>query len=276
MGGEPDMPTDFDMSNILEMIGPQRIPPTLAHHLETGSKGLSNFFGSVEPTIASLKPEKSSACPENNMSLDSWDSYALQSLDSDEADALLASQESWPFFCCDQVPKSHCSPPKTAATYVDGLQRVLTTYDWQKSLKSQQQRAKSAGKVLLQNCQTIGAVVGDCADTLNSATYAILHKAYNTHRTKGETVNRGLNLLKAEENKTNIRLPPSEVINYFIESYVNHHKPYYACATDLTHPNSPTLQSNGASIKLATTFDYCSRGSFPLDSSGKILSKWFD
>jgi hypothetical protein len=242
MSGEPDLSSNFDMANILEIMGPQQVPQIPSDYLETGLKGLPQNYAPIEPSITSSKTERSSACSEGQTDLDPWDTSAPRSAGVGDTDALLASQESWPFFCCNRVPKPKSFPPKTAAIYVEGLIRVLTTQDWQNTLRVQSQSAEYAGKELLQGSQTIEPVIGHSEEVLTSVTRTILHKACITHCTKMENVGWGPDFV--EEDKNSSKLPRSGVLSCFIESYVNHHKSYYACAADLTHPNSPILQSN--------------------------------
>jgi hypothetical protein len=244
MGEESDLSTAFDMANILDFMGPNHISQLSNEFMGPTSKVFSNPYGSSEPEKASPTTEASSLCPDGSMDLDFSSKSAQQSLNSDKSDGLLASQESWPFFSCNRSPKSGCFPPATAATYVDGLIQVLTTHDWHTSRDNRRGSTEIALGELLQREEMTDPNIRRSTETLNSATQAILRKACTTHRTERGSMDSASNIFSDKENQSTIRLPPPDAIARFIECYIAHHKPYYACTADLIRSNVPALQSN--------------------------------
>ena len=247
LGGESDLSAAFEMANMLDFMGPHQIS---ADFMEPAPKVYSHTYRSMEPPRTSPRSERSSICPEGSMDLDSSAESVEQPIASNGLDGLLPSQESWPFFACNRVPKSGCFPPATAAIYVEGLIRVLTTYDWQLPHVAQHGDAAQAAGVLLQVEDTLDPLIGRPAESLNAAARAILHKACTTHCAEQSCMDSVSNLFVGKEGAGTIQLPPPDAMARFVESYITHHKPYYACAADLTHSSVPMLQSNVQASRL--------------------------
>ena len=237
MGGESDLSTAFDMANILDFMGPQQVSKDF---MGPAPKAFSHSYRSFEPPKTSPISEPSSRCPEGSMDLDSSPSSIEQPTGTDSSEGFIASQESWPFFACNRAPKSGCFPPATAATYVEGLIRVLTSYDWHVLHDARPEGATMAANKLLRREEILDPLLGRLTASLSAAARAILYKACATHRTEHGSID----LLSENEGQSTMPLPPPDAIARFVESYITHHKPYYACAADLTHSNAPVLQSN--------------------------------
>ena len=243
INGETDFSTSLDMANVLDFVGPQQVPHILNDFAANAPKTAPLQFAPIETALPSPRREVMSSCLQDTMDLDSSDDAQPPRVGSDESDALLACQESWPFFCCNRVPKSGCFPPRTAARYVEGLMRVLTTHTWEIPRVSQHAGAKFAARGLLQEDEKMVSIVGHSAETLNAVTHALLHKACTTHRADQETMDGSPDFAKGDESRIVVHLPPSDAITHFLESYITHHKPYYPCAADLSHSKMPLLQS---------------------------------
>ena len=244
MGGESDFSTTFDMANILDFMGPHPAAPIPTDFPDNVHKAFPRQYESVDATLPSPQPETSSSCPEGSMDLDSFEDFAPLPVGSVESDALLACQESWPFFCCNRIPRSGCFPPRTAAIYVEGLIRVLTTHDWRTSHTVQHVDSKFAAREVLQGDEAMVSITGHAAETLNAVTQTLLQKASTTHRTKQETTGGSPTFAQGDQNRVDLHLPSADAITHFLENYITHHKPYYPCAADLTYSELPVLQSS--------------------------------
>ncbi len=266
MGGESDLSTAFDMANILDFMGPQQISNDF---MDAAPKTLPHSYRSAQPQKTSPQSEPSSVCPEGSMDLDS---SAESVSGSSVADGLLASQESWPFFSCNRVPKSGCFPPATAAIYVEGLIQVLTAHDWPVPHDPQRGDAAMVANELLQQEEMLDPLIGRSNDSLNAAARAIVHKACTTHRSDQGSMDRVANLLNGKEDQGAIQLPPPDAIAYFVESYVSHHKPYYPCAADLTRSTVPMLQSNVRASRLLMLLTIAQGASFISIPSARYLA----
>lgn len=234
MGGDTHLSNAFDMTNILDFMNPQQASQVPHECTGTAPKPLPFSYGSIEQPRAPLRHQDSSLSSQSTMDVDS----SAHSAESDGSRGLLASQESWPFFSCNRVPKSGCFPPTTAAMYVEGLTRVLTTHPWQLARTTQHEDAQTTVAERLQDSKINNSIIGHSTETLDAAAQAILQKACTTHDS-------GPILINGKENQCTISLPPREAILRFIESYLNHHEHYYfACAADLRQADSPVLQSS--------------------------------
>jgi hypothetical protein len=252
MSADSDLSTAFDMANILDFMGPQNVSQVSTEFMQPTSKAFSHTYGPVEHPKTSPSSQPASSCPEGSMDLDYSATSAQPSIDSDASDDVLTSQESWPFFSCNRVPKSGCFPPATAALYVEGLIRVLATHDWQMQQDVQHEGAAIAAAELLQEKELVNQIAGQSTEVLTTAAQAILNKACTTHRTQRGSIGSDANNLYGQETQSTIKLPQSDALVRFVESYLTHHKPYYACAADLTHSNAPKLQSNVQASSLLT------------------------
>lgn len=244
MGGDSDLSTAFDMANILDFLGPQQILPVTNEFIEPAQKGFPLSYSSIQTARTSPMTQNSSPSQRGQTKRSFSTGSLQQSVSSDASDGLLASQESWPFFSCNRSPKSGCFPPATAAIYVQGLVRVLTTHDWQMPSDAQHESVSAEVCQLLQGEEMIGAPVRYSAETLNAVTQAILHKACKTHCTAPGSMDALSQILSDKADHGVIKLPPIDDVARLLECYISHHKPYYACAADLTHSNVPMLQSN--------------------------------
>ncbi len=243
LSGESDFSTSFDMANILDFMGPHQAAPIPTDFPGNVHKAFPPQYQSVDATIPSPRPETLSSYPEGSMDLDSFEDFAPLPAGSAESDALLACQESWPFFCCNRIPRSGCFPPRTAAIYVEGLIRVLTTHDWRITHPVQHADAKFAAREVLHGDEAMVSITSHAAETLNAVTQTLLQKASTTHRTKQAIIGGTPELAPGDKNRVELHLPSAEAITRFLENHITHHKPYYPCATDLTYSEVPVLQS---------------------------------
>lgn len=236
MGSEGDLTTAFDIGNPLENIASQDL-----------SKLPSRFPEDArQPMPLSIEAFNSGATSQEGlcqMDIDS-DATTVQALmGSEESDALLRSQESWPFFRCDKVSKPDVFPPKTATFYVEGLVRVLTSHDWQVS-----STLDSAGPGLASKSALFGSPsepsVSRTASTLNSVMQLLVSKACKTHCSDQDLADQDSIFMKTKQDARRVKLPPRDITARFVQSYVSHHEPYYLCAPDLRHGSMPRLQSN--------------------------------
>jgi hypothetical protein len=234
--------TSLEIANILDFMGSKQASYGPVEVPGLTQKAASVGSGFVGPSAVLSEPRN--ARPFGAMSLDGSTEPSSQSQSPEVPDAVLASQETWPFFCCNRVPKSGCSPPKTAAMYVEGLMRVLAAHDWQASLGLYREETTQIVSEVLRRENATEPIVGCSAETLNAVAHNILQRACTLHSTAQDGNSRGDICLSGTDKVDDIQLPPSNALVCFLDSYISHHKPYYACATDVVHSTTPMLQSD--------------------------------
>jgi hypothetical protein len=272
MGGDPDLSTAFDMANILDFIGPPQVSQISGEYMDSAPKVLPLSSGSLGPAKNPPGREDWTRRSESPMDIE-FSAVSTPPLgNTGEVDGILAAQESWPFFCCNRVPKSDRFPPTTAAMYVEGLMQVLTTHDWQIPRNAQHGDAGIAVNNLLQG-DSVGLPTAGCsAETLNAATEAILQKACTTHRTKPEPLSNRPDAPSSEANQGIIQLPPPKAICRLIEGYITHHKHYYPFVAGPSHSSVPILQSNVHASSLLTLLMIAQGAAFIPHSTARYLA----
>jgi len=212
IGPMHDPNEQFLMSGKLGMQTPSQIPLTMP--LQDGSTpfGLCLDLGSPRHTNyrvpAGLSPSNSSTA-----------SGGLQ-----EPDAVLAAQQSWPFFQCNRVDKYAFAPPKTAAIYLEGLAQTLrnqaTWTAWtaqldETSLDISTERKIATEPFLLWSREKLLAI-----------TQGFLHKALDIH--KADHAREDTPSSPDSSRDAFLMLPPPDVMQYFLRSYVVRYEPYYS------------------------------------------------
>lgn len=156
-------------------------------------------------------------------------SSSLSSRGLQEPDAVLASHQSWPFFQCNTVERSPVAPPKTAAIYLEGLAQTLKNHDtWEAWTAQLDQRALDQV-----NSRQISSkpIEGYSREKLLAITQTFLHKALDIHKAgRGHRSSRD-NSPGGSPDSANgafLMLPPPDVMQYFLKSYVVRYEPYYS------------------------------------------------
>ncbi|KIW44675.1 uncharacterized protein PV06_03129 [Exophiala oligosperma] len=160
-----------------------------------------------------------------------------------EPEAVLAAHQAWPFFQCNRVEKYSFAPPKTAAIYLEGLAQTLrnqaTWTAWTSQLDGSTLDISTERKIATE------PIVGWSREKLLAITQGFLHKALDIH--KADHAAREETPSSPDSSRdTFLMLPPPDVMQYFLRSYVVRYEPYYSSvAAGRLDPNS-LMQSNNS------------------------------
>jgi hypothetical protein len=173
-------------------------------------------------------------------------SSSLSSRGLQEPDAVVASHQSWPFFQCNIVEKSTNATPKTAAIYLEGLAQTLKNHDtWEAWTAQLDQRALDHG-----NSRQISSkpIEGYSREKLLAITQSFLHKALDIHKAgRGHRSSRDNSPGGSPDsgNGAFLMLPPPDVMQYFLKTYVVRYEPYYSSIPGaLLDPNQIMQSAN--------------------------------
>lgn len=165
-----------------------------------------------------------------------------------EPDAVLALHPLWPYFQCQRVEKSTSIQPKTASIYLEGLAQTLrnqvTWQAWTAQLDERQLDISFERKISTE------PIVGWSREKLLAITQGFLHKALDIH--KVGQANRDESPASPEStHETFLMLPPPEVMQFFLRSYVVRYEPYYCSIPGgRLDPNSLMHSSNSKAASL--------------------------
>lgn len=165
-----------------------------------------------------------------------------------EPDAVLALHPLWPFFQCQRVEKSTSIQPKTAGIYLEGLAQTLrnqvTWQAWTAQLDERQLDISFERKISTE------PIVGWSREKLLAITQGFLHKALDIH--KVSQASRDESPASPEStHDTFLMLPPPEVMQFFLRSYVVRYEPYYCSIPGgRLDPNSLMHSSNSRAASL--------------------------
>ena len=142
-----------------------------------------------------------------------------------EPDAVLAAHHAWPFFQCNRVEKYSFAPPKTAAIYLEGLAQTLrnqaTWTAWTAQLDESSLDIATERKIATE------PIVGWSREKLLAITQGFLHKALDIH--KADHAAREDTPSSPDSGRDAfLMLPPPDVMQYFLRSYVVRYEPYYS------------------------------------------------
>jgi len=142
-----------------------------------------------------------------------------------EPDAVLASHSAWPYFQCHRVEKHSLYTPKTASIYLEGLAQTLrnqTTWQaWTSQLNERMLDVATERKISTE------PIVGWSREKLLAITQGFLHKALDIHRA-GQSNRDDSPPSPESSHEAFLMLPPPEVMQYFLRSYVVRYEPYYS------------------------------------------------
>jgi hypothetical protein len=161
-----------------------------------------------------------------------------------EPDAVLAAHHAWPFFQCNRVDKQYSfAPPKTAAIYLEGLAQTLrnqTTWTaWTSQLDESSLDISTERKIATEQ------IAGWSREKLLAITQSFLHKALDIH--KADRAAREDSPSSPESNRDAfLMLPPPEVMQYFLRSYVVRYEPYYSSVPAGRLDPNVFMQSNNS------------------------------
>lgn len=143
-----------------------------------------------------------------------------------EPDAVLTAHHAWPFFQCNHVDKQYSfAPPKTAAIYLEGLAQTLrnqaTWTAWTAQLDESTLDISTERKIATEQ------IVGWSREKLLAITQSFLHKALDIHKAD-RTAREDTPSSPDSSRDAFLMLPPPEVMQYFLRSYVVRYEPYYS------------------------------------------------
>ncbi|KAL2440800.1 Transcription factor 1 [Exophiala dermatitidis] len=253
-GGHPSM-IEFDAANLLtDFMSP---PPAMMHDpndqfLMNGKIGLQtpnhiplNMHVHEGSTPMGLRLDLES--PPNQMpyrppaGLSPSNSSVASGLQ--EPDAVFAAHHAWPFFQCNVVEKYSFAPPKTAAIYLEGLAQTLrnqaTWSAWASQLDESSLDISTERKIATE------PIVGWSREKLLAITQGFLHKALDIH--KADHQNREETPSSPDSSRdTFLMLPPPDVMQYFLRSYVVRYEPYYSSVPAGRLDPNTLMQSNNS------------------------------
>ncbi|EXJ95359.1 hypothetical protein A1O1_00480 [Capronia coronata CBS 617.96] len=142
-----------------------------------------------------------------------------------EPDAVSAAHHAWPFFQCNRVEKYSFAPPKTAAIYLEGLAQTLrnqaTWTAWTAQLDESSLDISTERKIVTE------PIVGWSREKLLAITQGFLHKALEIHKAV-HAIREETPSSPDSSRDAFLMLPPPDVMQYFLRSYVVRYEPYYS------------------------------------------------
>lgn len=232
-GGQSAM-LDFDTTNLYtDFMSP---PPGLVHdshdhYMMNGKPGMhtpnhlsmpynvSTPFG-LRMDLDTPRTTSSHRAPADMSPSNSSTVSGLQ-----EPDAVVSAQQSWPFFQCNRAEKYSSAPPKTAAVYLEGLAQTLRNHAtwsaWSKQIDESSLDIPTERRIATEQ------IVGFSREKLLAITQSFLHKALDIH--KADHTARDETPSSPDSSRDAfLMLPPPEVMQYFLRSYVVRYEPYYS------------------------------------------------
>lgn len=228
-----------DPSEMLMMNG-SSVMQTANHvgNLSTGSERLTSRFDLESSPRHVAQRMRSGPSPSSTSS-----TSCLQ-----EPDAVLALHPLWPYFQCQRIEKSSSIPPKTACIYLEGLSQTLRNQStWQAWTAQLDERLLD---ISFERKISTEPIVGWSREKLLAITQGFLHKALEIH--KGAQASKDDSPASPEStNEAFLMLPPPEVMQFFLRSYVVRYEPYYCSIPGgRLDPNSLMHSSNSKAASL--------------------------
>lgn len=162
-----------------------------------------------------------------------------------EPDAVLAAHYAWPFFQCNRVEKYSFAPPKSAGIYLEGLAQTLrnqaTWTAWTAQLDESFLDISTERKIASE------PIVGWSREKLLAITQGFLHKALDIHKAGPGHGNREETPSSPDSSRDAfLMLPPPDVMQYFLRSYVVRYEPYYPSVSGGRLDPNALMQSNNS------------------------------
>lgn len=187
-----------------------------------------------------------------------------------EPDAVLALHPLWPYFQCQRAENIPSVQPKTASIYLEGLAQTLrhqaTWQAWTSQLDERLLDVSYERKISTE------PIVGWSREKLLAITQGFLHKALDIH--KVSQANRDDSPVSPDSgHETFLMLPPPEVMQFFLRSYVVRYEPYYCSIPGgRLDPNSLMHSSNSKAASLLILLMVASGASATATPEGRYVA----
>ncbi|KAL9111505.1 MAG: hypothetical protein Q9227_003992 [Pyrenula ochraceoflavens] len=231
----PSVPSPFDMNDVDVSFAPIMNPASLTPVSSNASLTQAHEHKYVSPKVETVEELMLSppASPQGPPEL------ALVS-------ALL---EAWPFFRCNPISKVSSATPKTQMLYVEGLAQILESRtnwtSWTGQSLDRETQEIQLCKARVKNMSQ------DPREALLAIAQSFLKKAQEIHENNLQSragSPAGYNA-KASVNNGFFKLPPSDIITFYLHSYIRCNEPYYFVPSEASDPDKllePFSQDNRA------------------------------
>jgi len=146
-------------------------------------------------------------------------------------------------FQCNRVEKYSFAPPKSAAIYLEGLAQPLrnqaTWTAWTAQLDESSLHISTERKIATE------PIVGWSREKLLAITQGFLHKALDIHKADHATREESPSSPDSSRDAF-LMLPPPDVMQYFLRSYVVRYEPYYSSVPGGRLDPNAFMQSNNS------------------------------
>lgn len=217
------MPTFSDFSDISGSDKMTATPSTVSYHTRGTSISSTTDFD--------LKPNDINMCSSNGTMIP-------------EFEVVIAAECSWPLARCNK-PRFSSNCPRTAIVHLEAFEQ-----------KCKQDGTWDSLEEYLGNCSSIESpkptvvpITSRTRDKMTAITQSFLHKALDVHRSGSNGF--GQSSYSSPGGIFNfIMLPPNNVLEYFLCSYVRSLSDYYPLAPSMRVDPNEMLQNNQASTLL--------------------------
>jgi hypothetical protein len=161
-----------------------------------------------------------------------------------EFEVVIAAESAWPLARCNP-PTFSCSCPRTAIVHLESLEQLSKHESTWKSLENNLNTELEHNSMI-----SMVPLTASTRERILAITQSFLHKALETHRG-------GLNVWTKASGYPSpgggfnfLTLPPPDVLEYFLRSYVHSLSPYYTLINGGTVDPNELMLNNQASTLL--------------------------
>ena len=230
---------DYDMSNMLDLMSPQGFMHEFNDSMAASGKGIIqtpnhiSTFSRDSPAYIKPRPDMESPPQYASYRMQARSPPSPTSLGGlQEPDAVIATQQAWPFFQCNPVEQPWVMPPKTASVYLEGVEQTLRHPDlWRAWIAQSQLDDRGHNSAYESNFSSI-PMETRWRENLIAVMQAFLHKALDIHRKLPRNC-REDSSGGSPDSTTGIclMLPPEEVVQSFLTNYSIRYQSYYPCVS---------------------------------------------
>jgi hypothetical protein len=245
---------DYDMSNMLDLMSPPGFMQDFNDQLAASGKGVVQT-----PNHVSIFAKDSPAYVKSRLDIESppqYASYRVQACSPlsptslrglQEPDAVITSQQAWPFFQCNPVEKPSFMPPKTASIYLEGVEQTLRNPDTWRAWIAQSQLDDLGNNRAYESSLSVVPMESRSREKLLAIMQSFLHKALDIHRT-GPRGGREESPGSSPDSNSGsfLMLPPPEVMQSFLTNYSIRYQSYYPCVSGGRLDPNILMQSNNS------------------------------